>query len=74
VLDPDPAVAAARRMPKTRFQTVDLTRYFCDAGACFPVIGGALVQRDATHLTGVFSASLGPFLLRAVDEAFARFG
>jgi hypothetical protein len=53
-------------------QTVDLTRYFCSAAKCFPVIGGALVLRDTTHMTGVFSASLGPFLGRAVDAAFAR--
>jgi hypothetical protein len=71
-LDPDPAIAAAAKMPKNRMQAVDLTRYFCSAAKCFPVVGGALVLRDTTHMTGVFSASLGTFLGRAVDEAFAR--
>jgi hypothetical protein len=71
-LDPDPAIAAAAKMPRSRMQTVDLTRYFCSAAKCFPVVGGALVLRDTTHMTGVFSASLGTFLGRAVDAAFAR--
>ena len=71
-LDPDPAIAAAARMPRHRMQTVDLTRYFCSSAKCFPVVGGALVLRDTTHMTGVFSASLGPYLGRAVDAAFGR--
>lgn len=73
-LDPDPAIAAAARLPASRFQTVDLTRYFCSRDRCFPVIGGALVLRDNTHMTGVFSASLGPFLMTAVDGVLARSG
>ena len=67
-LDPDPAIAAARRLRSPRVQTVDLTQYFCDRRDCFPVVGGALVLRDNTHVTGVFSATLGPYLERAVDR------
>jgi hypothetical protein len=67
-LDPDPAIAAARRLASSRVLTVDLTRYFCDRRECFPVIGGALVLRDNTHVTGIFSATLGPYLERAVDR------
>ena len=67
-LDPDPAIAAARRLASPRVRTVDLTRYFCDRRDCFPVVGGALVLRDNTHVTGVFSATLGPYLERAVDR------
>jgi hypothetical protein len=67
-LDPDPATTAAARMRSPRVQTVDLTRFFCDARRCYPVIGGALVCRDQNHLTAVFSTTLGPFLLRAVDR------
>jgi hypothetical protein len=58
-------------MAPERVQAVDLTRLFCDERSCYPVIGGALVVRDNTHLTGVFSATLGPFLLRAVERAGA---
>jgi hypothetical protein len=64
----DPAIVAAASQPSPWVQTVDLTRYFCSRRHCFPVVGGALVLRDTTHVTGVFSASLGPFLLRAVDR------
>jgi hypothetical protein len=60
----DPAVAAARTL---HFKTIDLTAQFCDARLCYPVIGGALVHKDTDHLTQVFSRTLGPFLLRAVD-------
>jgi hypothetical protein len=67
-LDPDPAIAAADRLRSPRVLSVDLTRYFCDRRDCFPVIGGALVLRDNTHVTGIFSATLGPYLERAVDR------
>lgn len=73
-LDRDPAIAAASRMPPDHVQTVDLTHFFCGSRDCYPVIGGALVLRDATHVTGVFSSTLGPFLLSAVDRAMTRFG
>lgn len=71
VLDPDPLVAAARRLRSPRVQVVDLTRFFCSAKLCYPVIGGALVLRDVTHMTSVFSASLGPYLLKAVNAAMS---
>jgi hypothetical protein len=38
----------------------------CDARACFPVIGGALVYKDSTHVTSVHGRTLGPYLLRAL--------
>jgi hypothetical protein len=66
-LDPDPAFSAAVRLKSTRVQTVDMTDLFCGHRWCDPVIGGALVLRDQNHLTGTYSGTLGPFLLRAVD-------
>ena len=66
-LDPDPLVVAAARLRSPRVQVVDLTPAFCSAQLCFPVIGGALVFRDVTHLTAVFAATLGPFLKQRVD-------
>jgi hypothetical protein len=45
---------------------IDLTPFMCDDRACFPVVGGALVIKDVGHLTRTFSATLGPFLGRAV--------
>jgi len=47
-------------------RVIDLTPHFCDESQCFPVVGGALVQRDETHLTTTFSATLGPYVLRAL--------
>jgi SGNH domain (fused to AT3 domains) len=65
-IDPDAAAFAADRLGAPRFQTVDLNRYFCDRRWCYPVIGGALVQKDLHHLTAVFVRTLGPYLLDAV--------
>jgi hypothetical protein len=66
-LRPDDVVLAARGLRSTQVRIIDLTRYFCDATRCFSVIGGVLVRHDATHLTLTFAATLGPFLVRALD-------
>jgi hypothetical protein len=60
----DPAVVAARRSGR---EVLDLSSFFCDR-RCRPVIGGALVVRDANHMTGTYSATLGPYVLRALDR------
>ena len=62
--DPDPAQAAARAGGRVRL--IDLSRRFCDAGRCYPVIGGAYVYRDFNHMNPVFNSTLGPHLLRAL--------
>jgi hypothetical protein len=72
VLDRDPLVVAASQMPASRVRTVDLTPLFCDGGACYPVVGGALVFRDQNHMTAAFSTTLGPFLARKVDALWAN--
>jgi hypothetical protein len=58
--------AAVRRMHNPRFVLADLTRFMCGPRRCFPVVGGARVTKDGTHLTRVFSASLAPYLTRTV--------
>lgn len=58
-LVPDPAVAAAEQRGAA---TIDLTRFFCDATRCFPVIGGVVAYQDITHVTPAFARTLGPFL------------
>ncbi|RKQ91365.1 hypothetical protein C8N24_1187 [Solirubrobacter pauli] len=63
----DPTVLAAARAPRAR--VIDLTPFFCSSKACFPVVGGVLVHKDQDHLTQDFSASLGPYITRAVDRA-----
>ena len=60
-----PAGAPGQRHPP-RVRYVNLTRDVCDGRACFPVIGGALVSKDSTHITSVDGRTLGPCLLRAL--------
>ena len=67
---PDPAAVAARGAP--RVSVVDLTRFFCDARRCDAVVGGALVHRDVSHMTTVFAATLGPYLLRELERIGLR--
>jgi hypothetical protein len=66
-LSRDSAALAAGDLRDGRVQTVDLTRFFCDATSCFPVIGGALVYKDISHLTTVYATTLEPYLRRALD-------
>jgi len=66
----DAAIVAAARMHSKRVKTIDMTSFFCSTRQCFPVIGGALVYKDVTHLTDVYASSLGPYVvrkLRALD-------
>lgn len=72
VLQSDPGAVAARHQADPRVRLIDLTPFFCSPRSCFPVIGGALVSKDAGHMTTAFSTSLGPYLLRAVDALIPR--
>jgi hypothetical protein len=67
VVSRDPAIVAAARTRSRRVRAVDLTRFFCGKRLCYPVIGGALVNKDVTHITAVFGATLGPYLLRKIN-------
>jgi SGNH domain (fused to AT3 domains) len=71
-LHPDPAAVAARRTKSTRVHVLDMTRFFCDPGHCYPVVGGALVHKDTNHITAIFARTLGRFMLGMVDEAIKR--
>jgi len=70
----DPEAIAAEHLHSPRVQVIDLTNFFCDARECDPVIGGALVYRDATHLTRSYAATLGPYLLREVRKLMSSWG
>jgi hypothetical protein len=70
-LPPDPLTQAAAAAHDPRIQIADLSAAFCTPQVCPPVIGGALVLRDVSHMTTTFSATLGPALRRTVD-ALAR--
>ncbi len=73
-LRPDPEGLAAQQLDSPRVQVIDLTSFFCDARLCYPVIGGALVYRDADHLTRTYAATLGPYLLREVRKLMSFWG
>jgi hypothetical protein len=64
----DPAAAAAAGAGR-RVRLLDLSRHFCDARRCYPVIGGAYAYKDFNHLNRVFAATLGPALLRLTGHA-----
>lgn len=70
----DPDVVAAERLHSRRVEVIDLTRFFCDARLCYPVVGGALVYRDYDHLTRTFAATVGPFLLHALGKLMPSWG
>ncbi|MFL5844377.1 MAG: SGNH hydrolase domain-containing protein [Solirubrobacteraceae bacterium] len=71
-LKSDPAATAARRATDPRVHLVDMTHYFCGAQLCYPVVGGALVHKDTTHISLTFGTTLGPFLLRKIDALPGR--
>jgi hypothetical protein len=60
-------VEAARKLHSRRVQVVDMTHFFCGKLRCFPVVGGALVYKDAyDHVTTVYGKTLGPYLLAKI--------
>ncbi len=67
----DPEADAAERLHSPRVQVIDADREMCDEQRCYPVIGGALVLKDRTHLTRAFAATLAPDALAQVN-ALAR--
>ncbi|MCW3066677.1 MAG: hypothetical protein JWN32_3849 [Solirubrobacterales bacterium] len=71
-LDRDPAAVAAARYRRDRAQSIDLTPFFCGTQRCYPVVGGALVYKDTTHITRAFAGTLGPYLLAKVKKLMRR--
>ena len=65
-LPADPPSTAARRMHSKRIHVIDMSKYFCDAARCYPVIGGVLVYKDLTHITAAYGGTLAPYLEREV--------
>ncbi|GAA1861711.1 acyltransferase family protein [Myceligenerans crystallogenes] len=52
---------------------VDLNEFYCDAASCPGVIGNVQVYRDtAGHLTGTWSATIGPYVATGIQEAYAE--
>lgn len=62
----DDAAEAAKGFSLPGLRVIDMTNYLCSTKECFPVVGGALTHKDQGHITAIFSATTGPFLLRKV--------
>lgn len=62
---PDAATEAAGQLASGRGRSIDLSRFFCDEQHCYPVVGGVLVLKDPSHITRLFSRTLGPYLAAA---------
>ncbi|MDX6663921.1 MAG: hypothetical protein QOG68_127 [Solirubrobacteraceae bacterium] len=71
-LKSDPAATAALRVDDPRVSLVDMTHYFCSSTLCYPVIGGALVHKDTTHISLTYGLTLGPYLLRKINRVLGR--
>jgi peptidoglycan/LPS O-acetylase OafA/YrhL len=56
-----------------RGELIDLTPYYCTATTCPAVIGGVLVYRDTSHITGTWAMSLKPYLEQDMQRALASF-
>ncbi|MDX6691501.1 MAG: hypothetical protein QOG15_2958 [Solirubrobacteraceae bacterium] len=69
----DGAATAAKRLHSSRYQTIDLTHFFCSSTQCFPVIAGVLVNRDSFgHITLTFARTLVPYFLRKLRVLMRR--
>ncbi len=72
VLPRDPFAEAVGMVASRDVELVDLTDAFCDETRCYTAIGGLMVYADPHHITGAFSATLGPMLQPAVEALVAR--
>ena len=63
----DIAVDTVKQLANPRYESIDLTNYFCGARDCYPVIAGVRVNADIFgHLTATYMRTLGPYFLREV--------
>jgi hypothetical protein len=60
------AEATAAYEDEPRAAVIDMTPFFCGQAVCPPVIGGVLVYKDGSHMTNLYSTTLGRFLLGRV--------
>lgn len=64
----DGAAAAARAIGAPRAGVIDMSRYFCRSGRCYPVVGGILVYADGSHQTPQFNLTVAPYLGAELDR------
>lgn len=61
---------AAKMFPKVN--VVDLTKHICPFSSCSPVIDGALVYRQSSHLTNTYAKTLAPLLTEKLKSAVRK--
>ncbi|MGQ0842690.1 MAG: acyltransferase family protein [Sporichthyaceae bacterium] len=67
----DPLAEAAAALKSRSVRVADLTPVLCDE-RCAPVIGGALVYSDSSHVTATYMRTMAPFLDPHVKAALKR--
>ena len=67
-LERDPEAVAAMQLNSPRIQIIDVDDEICDAQVCRPVVGGALVLKDDTHMTRTFARTLAPAVSARLNE------
>ena len=58
----DPIVAATDELADAHL--IDLSQYYCDPEYCSPIVGGVLVYRDNSHVTGTWAKLLVPYMVQ----------
>jgi hypothetical protein len=70
---PDAAAIAAVGLHSPRYQVVDMNDVMCSPTACYPALGGMLVDRDiGGHLTITFARTMRDQFLRRVEPLLPR--
>lgn len=53
---------AAEQASKDGITRIELSKFFCDARWCYPVVGSVIVYRDYPHLSVEYSKALVPYI------------
>jgi hypothetical protein len=70
---PDAAAITAVGLHSPRYQVVDMNDVMCSPTACYPALGGMLVDRDiGGHLTITFARTMRDQFLRRVEPLLPR--
>lgn len=62
-LGADPAAVPADEQHSARVPVINMTPFSCNSRLCYPVVGGAPVNKAFQHLTEAFLATLESLLL-----------
>jgi peptidoglycan/LPS O-acetylase OafA/YrhL len=68
----DPLADAVRALKSDQAVVANLTDWFCTKTTCPPVIGGAMVYFDGSHITATYARTLVPVLEPIVAKAMGQ--